>query len=56
LAEITQQIHSFRASGVKSSQAARVVACEPTALRKSAGILCTAPGLLSIFIIGLASR
>jgi hypothetical protein len=44
-AEMTQQIHSFRASGVRSFQAARVVACERSAKVKSAGALCTGPGL-----------
>jgi hypothetical protein len=53
LAEITQQIHSFRASGVKSFQAARVVASESRALRKSNGVLCTGPGLLSFLSIML---
>jgi hypothetical protein len=48
---MTQQIHSFRASGVRSFQAACVVACAPMASRKSAGILCTGPGLLSFFTI-----
>jgi hypothetical protein len=50
---MTQQIHSFRASGVRSFQAACVVASEPRALLKSAGVLCTGPGLLSFFIITL---
>jgi hypothetical protein len=50
LAEMTQQIHSFRASGVRSFQAALVVASEPRALHKSAGVLCTGPDLLSFFI------
>jgi hypothetical protein len=43
LTEITQQIHSLRASGVISSHFARAVASEIRALRKSAGKLCTAP-------------
>lgn len=50
LAEMTQQIHSFRASGVRAFQAALVVASEPRALHKSAGVLCTGPGLSSFFI------
>ena len=50
LAGMTQQIHSLCASGVRSFQAAFVVASEPTALHKSAGVLCTGPGLLSFFI------
>ena len=47
LAEMTQQIHSFRASGVRSFQAALVVASAPRASLKSAGVLCTGPGLLT---------
>jgi hypothetical protein len=50
---MTQQIHSFRASGVRSFQAACVVASELRALRKSAGVSCTGPDLLSLFIINL---
>jgi hypothetical protein len=50
LAEMTQQIHSFRANGVRSFQAALVVASEPRASLKSAGVLCTGPGLFSYFI------
>jgi hypothetical protein len=50
LAEMTQQIHSFRASGVRSFQAALVVASEPRASHKSAGVLCRGPGLLPFFI------
>jgi hypothetical protein len=50
LAEMTQQIHSFRASGVRSFQAALVVASEPRALHKSAGVLCTRPDFVSFFI------
>ena len=51
LAEMTQQIHSFRASGVRSFQAACVVASESRASRMSSGVLCTYPSLLSFFII-----
>ena len=49
LAEMTQQIHSFRASGVRSFQATRVVASELRTLRKSAGALCRGAGLRSLF-------
>src|SRR5580700_9878283 len=42
---MTQQIHSFRASGVSSCQAACVVASERSAIRKSVGVLCTGLGL-----------
>jgi hypothetical protein len=43
LTEITQQIHSLRASGVRSSHFARVAGSEMRAFRKSAGMLCTTP-------------
>ena len=42
--EITQQIHSLRASGVISSHFARAAGSEMRTFRKSAGTLCTAPG------------
>ena len=51
LAEMTQQIHSFRASGVRSCQAARAAAPELRAARISPGSLCTGPGLVSFFTI-----
>ncbi len=51
LAEMIQQIHSFRASGVRSFQDAFVVGSESMALHKSAGVLCTGPGLLSFFTL-----
>jgi hypothetical protein len=44
LTEITQQIHSLRASGVISSHFARATGSEIRTFRKSAGTLCTAPG------------
>lgn len=43
LAEVTQQIHSLRASGVISSQVARMVGVAKIVARMSAGSLCTAP-------------
>ena len=43
LTEITQQIHSLRASGVISSHFARATGSEMRTFRKSAGTLCTAP-------------
>jgi hypothetical protein len=51
---MTQQIHSFRANGVRSFQAACVFA-ELSAMRKSVGVLCTGPGLpvLLSFIVSL---
>jgi|SRR5579863_7468700 len=44
LGEITQQIHSLRASGVMSSHFARATASAMRAFFKSAGTLCTVPG------------
>jgi len=42
--EVTQQIHSLRASGVISSHFARAAESEMRTFRKSAGTRCTAPG------------
>jgi|SRR5215471_7433054 len=44
LTEITQQIHSLRASGVMSSHFARAAGSAMRTFRKSAGKRCTAPG------------
>jgi hypothetical protein len=44
LTEITQQIHSLRASDVMSSHFASATGSEMRTFRKSAGTLCTAPG------------
>jgi hypothetical protein len=43
LADVTQQIHSFRASGVISVQTLFAAALDSMAFRKSAGSLCTVP-------------
>ncbi len=43
LGEVTQQIHSLRASGVRSGQSFLTVPLAPMALRKSAGSRCTVP-------------
>jgi hypothetical protein len=51
LTEITQQIHSLRASGVISSHFARAAASAMRAFRKSAGTLCTAPGEIAFLVI-----
>lgn len=40
LPDITQQIHSLRASGVISAHTARAVGAPMIAMRRSAGILC----------------
>jgi hypothetical protein len=42
---MTQQIHSFRASGVRPFQAACVFVSDLSAMRKSGGVLCMGPGL-----------
>ena len=55
LTEMTQQIHSLRASGVISSHFASAAGSEMRTLRRSAGKLCTAPpeivGLAMDFIL-----
>jgi len=43
LADVIQQIHSFRASGVMSAHRPLTVALDSMALRKSAGSLWTVP-------------
>ena len=43
LPEVTQQIHSLRASGVMSFHKACALGAEVSALRKSAGIPCNMP-------------
>ena len=49
--EITQQIHSLRASGVISSHFARAAESEMRTFRKSAGTLCTAPGEIPFLVM-----
>jgi hypothetical protein len=46
--EVTQQIHSLRASGVISAHTLRAAAEAMRALRKSAGILCTVPEAIAV--------
>jgi hypothetical protein len=43
LADVTQHIHSLRASGVMLDHTSATTASDSIALRKSAGILCTVP-------------
>ena len=43
LADVTQHIHSLRASGVMLAHTSAMRASDSIALRKSAGILCTVP-------------
>jgi hypothetical protein len=52
LTEITQQIHSLRASGVISSHFARAAESEMRTFRKSAGTVCTAPGEIVFLPMG----
>jgi hypothetical protein len=51
LTEMTQQIHSLRASGVMSSHFARAIASERRAFRKSAGTRWTAPGEMALLLM-----
>ena len=52
LTEITQQIHSLRASCVISSHFARAAGSEMRTFRKSGGTLCTAPGEIAFLAMG----
>jgi hypothetical protein len=56
LTEMVQQIHSLRASGVMSSQAASTFASDAIAFRRSAGRLCTTPPEIRTVVIGLSRR
>src|ERR1700693_2939354 len=51
LTEITQQIHSLRASGVISSHFSRATVSEMRTFRKSGGTLCTAPGEIAFLLM-----
>src|SRR5258707_4647889 len=51
LTEITQQIHSLRASGVMSSHFARATESEMRTFRKSGGTLCSTPGEIAFLLI-----
>src|SRR3989344_531683 len=53
LPEVTQQIHSLRASGVMSSHTARAAGAAVIAFRKSPGIVCTTPPASPFLIIWL---
>jgi len=55
LTEITQQIHSLRASGVMSSHFARAAGSERSTFRKSAGTACTAPPEMAFLVIDFVS-
>jgi hypothetical protein len=49
-ADVTQQIHSFRASGVMLAQRSFAARSASMALRKSAGSLCTIPVVAVFFV------
>jgi hypothetical protein len=51
LTEMTQQIHSLRASGVISSHFARASGSEMRTFRKSAGTACTAPRETALLVM-----
>ncbi len=51
LAEVTQQIHSLRASGVISLQVASAGVIVVRILRKSAGTVCTVPAGILVFVV-----
>ena len=51
LADVTQQIHSFRASGVISAHKLFAAALDAMAFRKSAGSLCTVPPTIFWLVI-----
>jgi len=50
LTKVTQQIHSLRASGVRSSHIASAALSEVRAFRKSMGNLCTTPAEIVLLI------
>jgi hypothetical protein len=56
LTEMVQQIHSLRASGVMSSQAASAFASNASAFPRSAGRLCTTPPEIRTAVIGSSCR
>ena len=51
LAEVTQQIHSFRASGVIAAQRPFAAASDSMALRKSAGSLWSVPLVIALEVM-----
>lgn len=50
-ADVTQQIHSLRASGVMSAHTFFTIESDSIALRRSVGILCTMPVARSLVAI-----
>ena len=51
LADVTQQIHSFRASGVMAAQRVFAEASDSMALRKSGGSLWIAPPAIAFVVM-----
>ena len=51
LTEMTQQIHSFRASGVMSSHFSSARGSDMSTFRKSSGTACTAPGEIAFLVM-----
>ena len=51
LTEMTQQIHSLRASGVRSSHFARAAGSEMRTSRKSTGKPCTTPAEIAFLVM-----
>ena len=51
LAEVTQQIHSFRASGVIAAQRSLAAASDSIALRRSDGSLWIAPPVCALVVM-----
>ena len=51
LAEVTQQIHSFRASGVIAAHRSLAAASDSMALRKSDGSLWNAPPVVALVVM-----
>src|SRR5690242_14322319 len=51
LTKVTQQIHSLRASGVRSSHIASAALSDVSAFRKSAGNSCTTPAEIVLVIL-----
>ena len=54
--ETTQQIHSFRASGVKPFHFTIALGLDVSAFRKSAGTLCTTPVAIALLLMGLLAH
>ena len=55
LTDVTQQIHSLRASDVRSFHASFAFAAFMSDVRKSAGVLCTTPVEIFVLVIKFES-